>query len=232
MMGEAAPYSLVGDNIIMSLFVLNLLAMAYVFLMNGHNILERAKSIFYYGKQSKPYNSRTHITGICDTLLYLQTIFYGSITIFGQTLYSNADGIKSSTAYTALATYAVTLVVAVLLKAVVTDVCNRTIYGKEAACEWSRSFFFTIKLLGFLLTPAVICTIFIKDLPEQYYTIYIIFATLIYLIVVISNSLKNIFSKKSYYLDIFLYLCALELLPMAILWKTIHSTNVFLIIKI
>ncbi len=232
MIGEYAPYSLVGDNIVMSLFVFNLLAMAYVFLMNGSNILERAKSIFYHGKQSNPYNDRTHITGICNALLYWQTIFYGSITIFGYTLYGNTVGTENCTAYTTLATYSALLAAALLLKCGITDICNRTIYGSNIATEWNRSFFFTTKMAGFLLFPIVLCTIFIKGFPKHYYTIYIIFATAMYFIMVIGSALKIIFAKKRNYLDIFLYLCALEFLPMAILWRIIHEASAFIIIKI
>ena len=231
MTGESIPYSLIGDNLVMSLFLLNLLAMAYVFLMNGSSILERTKSMFYYGKQSNPYNDRTHITRICNFLLYWQTVFYGSITLFGYMQYGNPAGMDHTAAYTHLLQYALLLVIALILKSGVTHLCNTTLFGENVAKEWDQSYFFTIKLLGFILFPIVVCCMFVKGFPKSYYTIYIIFVTLLYLAVIISRSIKIIFAKKCNYLDIFLYLCALELLPMAFLWKTIHIPNAFLIIK-
>ena len=211
----------------MLLFVANLLAMAYVFLMNGNSIIETTKSMFYYGKQSNPYNDRTHITRICNILLYWQTVFYSSITLFGYMQYKELAGIDNTTAYHILPKYALLLTAALLLKSSITHLCNRVLFGKLQAQEWDQSYFFTIKLLGFLLFPIVVCTIFVKGFPKSYYTIYIIFVTLLYLLTIISRLIKIIFTKNRNYLDIFLYLCALEFLPLVVLWKIAHEPSIF-----
>ena len=230
-MGEAAPYSLVNDNIIMSLFLLNILAMGYVFLMNGSSLLEQAKNLLYYSKKNTPYNDRTHITKICNILLYWQTLFYGSITIFGYMQYGKPEGMNHIMAYSHLICYFLLLAAALSAKVAISYLCNSTLFGRGAAQEWNQSFFFTIKTLGFILFPIVVCCILVKDFPKSYYTIYMIFATVFYLSVIFTGSIKIIFEKKRNYLDIFLYLCALELLPMAILWRIIHESTIFLIIK-
>ena len=227
MTGETVPYSLINDNIIMLLFVANLLTMAYVFLMNGTSIVETAKSMFYYGKQSNPYNDRTHITRICNILLYWQTLFYSSITLFGYMQYKELAGIDSATAYRVLPQYALLLTAALLLKGGITHICNSVLFGKQQAQDWNQSYFFTIKLLGFLLFPIVVCAIFVKGFPKTYYTIYITFATLLYLLTTISRLIKIIFAKNRNYLDIFLYLCALEFLPIVVLWKIAHEPSIF-----
>lgn len=226
----AVTYNLLTDNTMQLLFVLNIVGMAYVFLMNGSSIAERAKSIFYYGKQSNPFNDRTHITKICNMLLYLQTIFYCSIVAFAYMQYSTPF-IVGATPHIVFAAFFLLFTIALLLKRVIYDACNLTLFSNTIAQEWRHSYFFTIKLTGFLLLPLVVCVIFVRDFSKLYYTIYLIFAMLIYIAVVISTAIKIIFKKKCNYLDIFLYLCALELLPMAFLWKTIHIPNAFLIIK-
>ena len=230
MTGGAVTYNLLTDNTMQLLFVLNIVGMAYVFLMNGSSIAERAKSIFYYGKQSNPFNDRTHITKICNMLLYLQTIFYCSIVAFAYMQYSTPF-IVGATPHIVFAAFFLLFTIALLLKRVIYDACNLTLFSGTVAQEWRHSYFFTIKLIGFLLLPLVVCVIFVRDFSKLYYTIYLIFAMLIYIAVVISTAIKIIFKKKCNYLDIFLYLCALELLPMAILWRTLHLTNAFLIIK-
>ncbi len=230
MTSNAIPYNFLSDNAMMLLFVLNIIGMAYVFMMNGSNILERAKSMFYHGKQSNPYTDRTHITKICNLLLYLQLFFYCSIIAFGDMQYSTPYYV-GKTPYIVLAAFYLLAAIALLAKRVLYDLCNATLFSEEVAREWRQSYFFTIKLSGFILFPLVVCIIFIKDFSKTYYTIYLIFALLIYTAVVISSAIKIIFKKKCFYLDIFLYLCALELLPIAILWRTIHVINAFLIIK-
>lgn len=231
MTGEAAPYSLINDNLIMSLFLLNILSIGYVFLMNGSSLLEQAKNLLYYSKKTTPYNDRTHITRICNILLYWQTLFYSSITIFGYMQYNKPDGMNYTMAYSHLICYFLLFTVALTLKVAISYLCNSTLFGKQAAQDWNQSFFFTIKTLGFILFPIVVCCLLVKGFPKSYYTIYMIFATIFYLFAIITGSIKIIFAKKRNYLDIFLYLCALELLPMAVLWRIIHESTIFLIIK-
>lgn len=229
--GEAVPYNLLNDNIVMLLFVLNLVGMAYVFLMNGSSIVERAKSMFYHGKQSLPYTDRSHITKLCNLFLYLQTIFYCSIVTFGHIQYYTPFTVGITPRIT-LAAFGLLFATALFVKRLLYDACNITLFSSAIAREWLLSYFFTIKLAGFILLPLVVCIIFVKEFPNIYYTIYLIFATLVFAFVVICNAIKIIFKKKCRYLDIFLYLCALELLPMAILWRALHAINAFLITKI
>lgn len=230
MTGEPVPYCFLSDSIMQLFFVLNIVGMAYVFLMNGSSIAERAKSMFYHGKQSVAYNDRTHITKICNLLLYLQTIFYCSIIALGYMQYSTPFT-TGATPHIIFAAFYLLFAIAVLLKRLLYDACNTTLFPAGTASEWRQSYFFTIKLTGFILLPLVVCIIFVKDFSKVYYTIFLIFALLLYTVVIFSNAIKIIFKKKCNYLDIFLYLCALEFLPMAILWRTLHITNAFLIIK-
>ena len=74
-----APYNITNDNAIMLLFMLNMVSMAYVFIMNGTSIIERLKYMFYYGSKQTPFNDRTHITGLSNAFLYAQTILYATI---------------------------------------------------------------------------------------------------------------------------------------------------------
>ena len=231
MTGIPAPYNMVNDNILMLLFVLNLIGMAYVFIMNGGSLTERIKSMFYYGKSSNPFNDRTHITGICNTLLYWQTRFYCAILTLGYMQYgqvATSEKEAQTTFFILTAIFAIFL----LLKRVIYDACNLILFGHQQAQEWRQSYFFTIKLIGFMLFPLVSCILFVKGFNKEYFTTYIIFVTLAHLFTFISNSIKIIFHKKRNYLDIILYLCALEFLPMAILWRLIGRLGVFLTIKI
>lgn len=230
MMGELAPYSFLNDDIVMLLFILNITCMAYVFSMNGASIAERAKSMFYNAKQAAPYNDRTHITKICNLLLYAQTILNASIVALGYMQYS-VPCPSNTKAHIAIALFFTLITIALFAKRLLYDIYNTTLISSAAANEWRQSYFFTIQLMGFVLLPLVVCIIFVKNFSKTFYLIYLLFATTIHSIAIIKGASKIIFNKKHYYLDIFLYLCALELLPMAFLWKTIHIPNAFLIIK-
>ena len=46
MTSTPVPYNITNDNVIMLLFIVNIIGMAYVLMMNGTSIIERAKGIF------------------------------------------------------------------------------------------------------------------------------------------------------------------------------------------
>ena len=64
----------------MLLFLINIIGVAYVVTMNGANIIERTKCIFYYENKVTPYSDRTHVTRICNFMMYFQSTFYATIT--------------------------------------------------------------------------------------------------------------------------------------------------------
>ena len=231
MTADRAPYCLVNDDIIMSLFVLSLIGIAYIILVSGSSIAERLKSMFYYGKQSNPFNDRTHISSSCNFLLYWQTIFYFSIVTFAYMQLSPDAAIVNSIPHYCFVAYILLFSATLIIKKVAYDICNNILFGKEVAQEWSRSYFFTLKMTSFIFLPIIASLFSINSLNRTFLMIYMFFAIAIYAIVYISSSIKIIFKKKCNYLDIFLYLCALELLPTAILWKILHEANCFLTIK-
>ena len=230
---EQAPYCIVNDNIAMLLFVLSLIGIAHIFLVSGSSIIERVKSLFYYSNhQSNPFNERTHITKWCNALLYWQTIFYCGTLAFIYLQYSPATAVTdAATARASLGACVLMSGGLLVAKKIMYDLCNTILWGKEVAKEWSRSHFFTIKLLSFVLLPLLTATLFVEQVGETFMTIYIIFATLTYIAVYISSLNSIIFKKRCNYLDIFLYLCALELLPVAITWKLTQEVNSYLLIN-
>ncbi len=231
MTGAPAPYSMVNDNTMMLLFILNIVGISYVFLMNGASIIERIKCIFYYESKSTPFNDRTHITWICNLLLYAQTIFYSVIVAIGY-LQESKGLVLGNNAIPACATFAALFTGVLLLKKASYAIVNNIMFTKAIAQEWDNLYFFTIKLTGFALAPAVTAILFIPGLSFIYVEIYLTIVLIAYLYTVFRGLINIIFAKKSNCLDIFLYLCALEFLPIAMVWKSVLQLNEFITIKI
>ena len=226
-----APYCMTNDNIIMMLLVLNLVGIPYVLLMNGANILERAKCIFYYENKSTPYNDRTHITKICNLLMNFQTIFFATIVTAGY-IDGNCFNITRENSITLLGTLAALFTVVFLIKRGVNSIINNILFSKGTSEEWNSFYLFATKLWGFTLAPAALAILFIPAIPLKYVEYYSILTLVAYVCTLIRGVYKIIFVKKCIYVDIFLYLCALEFLPIAMVWKTILQLSDFITIKI
>ena len=225
-----APYCMTNDNAIMMMFVMNIIGISYVFLMNGAGIIERLKCIFYYESKSTPFNNRTHITRICNILLYIQTLFYS--TIIASKFILETELFHCETSILPLTgTFAILFILVLLFKLISYDAVNAILFDRQKIGEWREFYFFTIKLLGFAFTPAVIAILFVPEISFIFVKIYLLILLLAYVYTVLNGLNKIIFAKRHNYLDIFLYLCALEFLPMGIVWKSILQVSEFLIIK-
>ena len=231
MTGALAPYSMTNDNTIQLLLILNLVGIAYALLMNGAGILERMKCIFYYENKSTPYNDRTHITRICNTLMYFQFIFYATIVATAIVDAHSVD-ITSQNSLQTTGTLAAIFIAFLLIKRGAHTIVNNILFSKAMDEEWNSFYFFAIKLWGFTLTPAALVILFMPGIPLKYVEFYSILTLALHLYTIIKGAYKIIFAKKCIYVDIFLYLCALEFLPMAIVWKIILQTGDFVTIKI
>ena len=225
-----APYCMTNDNAIMMMFVMNIIGVSYVFLMNGAGIIERLKCIFYYENKSTPFNNRTHITRICNILLYMQTLFYSTIIASKFILEKDLYQCKASI-LPLIGTFTILFVALLLFKLISYDAVNAILFDRRRTAEWREFYFFTIKLLGFAFTPAIITILFLQEIPFYFVKIYLLIILLAYVYAIFSGLIKIIFAKRHNYLDIFLYLCALEFLPMGIVWKSILQVSEFLIIK-
>ncbi|MBQ8336874.1 MAG: DUF4271 domain-containing protein [Bacteroidaceae bacterium] len=231
MTGTPVPYNMLNDNMVMTMFVLNIIGISYVFLMNGASILERLKCMFYYESKSTPYNDRTHITRICNVLMYGQTAFYTMVIV--TKLLSESGVYSAANGTPGLFGIILLLFLAVLLfKYVSYNAVNNILFTKQQSQRWSEVYFFTLKLLGFVLAPAGMTILFAHDRFINFVKFYLLFALLIYSYTVFNNLRKIIFTQRRNYLDIFLYLCALEFLPMGIVWKFALQMSEFLTAKI
>lgn len=226
-----APYNIANDNAVLLLFLLNLAGTALVFTRNGKNIKERMKQIFLYGKRQAQFNDRMHITRSGNLLLHIQTISYSTILAAS---FLQERGIADFTggSWFFLGISFVFFTAVILIKYAGYYIVNSILFAKRAVKEWQQIYFFTIKMLGFTFAPAVIAILFIPAIPSVCIKIYLGIILIAYLYIVISNIIKIIFTRNINILDIFLYLCTLEFLPMLFVWNFILQLNEFITIKI
>lgn len=230
MTSTPVPYNITNDNVIMLLFIVNIIGMAYVLMMNGTSIIERAKGIFYYQRSSTPFNDRTHITKICNALMYAQTIFYMTIITLAELQKNGLALGGNALIYTGA--FALFFIMVLLAKKWIYDLVNNILYTKKEAQEFREIYFFTIKILGFVLAPAAIALLFIPALSVNSVNFYLLLTLVAYICTIINGLFRIIFTKKGNYLEIFLYLCTLEFLPIAMVWKSVLQLSEFITIKI
>lgn len=229
MTGEQIPYFIGNDNVILTLYILSLLAGAYTLMRDGSSIVERIKSMFYYSGQSTPYNNRTGISKTGSFTLYTNTILYATIITFAHLQESiPAEERGNITLFVAIA---LVFIIFLAIKYIIYEIINRILFSEKQAGEWSLSYFFTIKISCILLLPLATAPILLPTLSNTIVWGYLIVIGTIYTIMLSLRCFNIIFTETFYFLDIFLYLCEIELLPLILLWHAIENTNLFLMIK-
>lgn len=226
MNGTPIPYSIGNDNFILSLFIICLLCSAYVLRRDGNAIVERVKKMFYYKGQGAAYNTRVGISNVGNTILYILLIAYSVIIIFG---YQQQRGElhTAEASYIPFGIYSAMCILFLVFKRLIYDIINRVLFSDAQAREWKESYFFTLQLTSFALLPLVATIILAPSLSSIIFTIYLVTVGIICLIMLFIRCFNIIFNEKSYFFDIFLYLCAIELLPLGLMWRAIHQTNLF-----
>ena len=230
MTGTAIPYFFGNDNLLLAMFLFNSLGISYVFILNGESIFQRIKSLFYYSLNSKPYNNQTHINRFCNVILYLQVILFYSVLAFAQLKYNHGVTSANNT-YILWGIYMLLFTLSIFAKRAIYDIINTILFTTQQKREWRISYFFTMQLSGFLLFPLILAILIVPHVPHSTYSIYITSTALICLLMLISRCRKLIFMQKYGFLHIFLYLCAFEILPIAVLIKAINELNDFLTIN-
>ena len=89
----------------------------------------------------------------------------------------------------------------------------------------------TVYIATMVALSAVTATLTTPHIPRSIYIGYIATTAFICLIMLITGCKKIIFRQNDRFLDIILYLCTLEILPIAVSVKAIHELNILITIN-
>lgn len=229
-LGDPAPYTLSNDNTITGLllgsFLLVLVALSGSLGFIGRQI----KNFFYMPRSAAKLNEtsdevRFQLFLILQTALQLAIIYY---------LYRRGAGTGSYVIDSQLAVIGIfSLIIALyfVLKGAVYNLVNWVFFDKEKNAQWNKTILFLAACQGVALFPVVLLQVYFRTMLST---------TLIYtLIVAISVKILTFykcysifFRRMGVFLQIFLYFCALELVPLMALFGILELTGNYLTINI
>lgn len=230
MTGESIPYCISNDNYILLLFILSLIGCTYVSAFNANNIVEKIKNMFYYTGENIPYNTRANIGPVGNTILYTQFILYSAI--IGMWYMTQSGKLRDAgEPYIVFTILFLLFLLYLPIKGIIYAIVNRILFSPQQAKEWHDSYFFTIQLTGIILLPLATMLIILPSVCSIVFYCYLTFVAIIYIIMLFIRCHNIIFKENCYYIDIFLYLCAIEFAPIGLVWRIINETNLFKLIK-
>ena len=109
-----------------------------------------------------------------------------------------------------------------VLKGVVYGLINWVFFRHEQNVRWVSSYFFLTGVFSFLLYPFALIELY-AGLSRKLLTVILLFLFISYEILLFYKLIVNFRAKRYGYLLIFLYFCAVELLPALFVWQKISQ---------
>ena len=224
--GDPVPYSIASDNLITGLllgcFILALLALA----KSREFIIRQAKNFFYVQRANTTEITETSGELWVQMFLIVQTCLLFSVIFFSWQRTDVTDTFVFDQ-YQVIGIYTGVIAGYFIFKMILYWGVGSVFFESKKIEQWSKSFLFLIAGEGLLLFPLVMLLSYF-DISIRSAVIYTLIVVIFVKILTFYKTYLIFFQKKGLILQNFLYLCALEIVPLLILWGALLLINSFL----
>ena len=221
--GDPVPYRVQNDNVITSLLLACFLISVIAFANAKHFIMREAKNFFYVPREVRTDFSETsnelrfQMFSVGITCLLVSLLFYF------YTLHYIGDTFVLRSQYTLIAIFLGIVIAFFLLKAGLYTLANLVFFDGKKNQQWMKSLLFISSVEGVLLFPFVLLGGYFElDIEEV--TIYVIVVLIFVKILTIYKCYIIFFRQNVVRLQIILYFCTLEIVPLLALWGVLVMT--------
>lgn len=210
--GDPVPYTLAGDNLItaalLACFVFGAIAMSN----SRHFILRQIKEFFHSPRTGTTVITETAAEVWFQLLLGMQTcLLFGIVYFFfSRTFLGDTFTISQ---YRIIGIYSALFAAFFLAKAVLYLVTGWVFFDAKKTRQWVKSFLFLTAIEGLLLYPATLLLTYFH-LSIQAVAIFALILIVLVEILTLYKTFIIFFKRIGAFLQIFLYFCALEIIPL------------------
>ncbi|MDE6354852.1 MAG: DUF4271 domain-containing protein [Prevotella sp.] len=222
--GDPVPYTVRGDDLITGLLLAGMVLVA-VSLSNSRRFIARQLKNFIY----VPRNGESSITETSSEVrfqlfLVLHTCLQFSIFQYFYTQHYVGETFILESQYHLIAIYFAMFAGYFITKALLYMAVNTVFFGIRKNMQWMKSQLFITSSEGVLLLPVVLLQVYF-DLPIQNVVVYFIVVLILVKILTFYKCHFIFFRHTGRFLQIILYFCALEIIPIAAFWGALVITG-------
>ncbi len=214
--GDPIPYVIGNDNIISSLLIISFVIAMLTISICRNFIFRQFKDFIYIPKSenihhttSNEFNALTFFTTLTALMLALLYFFYTK-TYVADTFILTDEYILIGIIFGIILGY-------FFIKVIIYSFVNLTFFKGKKNRQWTETYVFLTVIEGILLFPSVLLLSYF-DISPQYIAYYFIFVLILVKIGTFYKSFIIFFKQNVLYLQIILYFCALEIIPLLALW--------------
>lgn len=221
--GDPVPYTMYGDHIITSLLLLSFV-IAVISISNARNFLMRqAKNFFYLSHGSTTEIMETATEMRLQFFLVLQCCIMVALLFYFYTLNNIGETFVLDSPYLLIAIFLAMIIAYFIGKALLYALVNGIFFGSKKSKQWITSMLFITSFEGVLLFPAVLMFMFL-GMTTRDVVIYFIIALFLVKMLTFYKCYVTFFRRNEFKLQIILYLCTLEIVPLLAFWGALVTT--------
>ncbi|MBP3511341.1 MAG: DUF4271 domain-containing protein [Prevotella sp.] len=225
--GDPVPYRVRDDNMITSLLLLCLI-MVIVALSNSRRfIVRQVKDFLYVPRAEASAITETSSEVRFQLFLVLQTCLLFSVFQYFYTQHYIGDTFVLPSQYHLIAVYFAMFTGYFVVKGLLYTIVDITFFGMRRHMQWMKSLLFISSSEAVLLLPVVLLQVYF-DLSIHNVVIYFIVVLIFVKILTFYKCYFIFFRRMGAFLQIILYFCALEAVPIAAFWGALVMTGNYL----
>ena len=213
MAGDPVPYTMRSDDIMAGVLIVCFILAVTAFARSRQAILQQLRDFFYIPRSDKTSSSESTGNLFFHVFLSIQTCLLLAIAYYFYTTNYVADTFVVDEPYLLTAIFFGLFVAYFFGKMMVYKLVNLIFFRSKKSKQWTWTFAFITALEGIALFPAVILQVY-YNLPPQNVVYYFIFILILTKILTFYKCWVIFFRQIGVFLQIILYLCALEIVPL------------------
>ena len=225
--GDPVPYSVRNDNIITSLLLACFIFAVIAFANARRFIIRQAKDIIYLPHEGTTEFTETSNEFRFQLVLVLITSLIIAILFFFYTLRYIGETFVLRSQYTLITIFLGITVGYFLLKVALYSFVNQVFFDSKRNQQWIKALLFIISIEGVLFFPALIFGAYF-ELDINKVITYVIIAVVIVKLLTIYKCYIIFFRRNVVHLQIILYFCTLEMIPLLAFWGVLVITANYL----
>ena len=221
--GDPVPYTVHADNLLTGLLLLCFIMIVIAFSNVKNFLLRQFKSFFFFSHEAASEVSETALELRFQFFLVVLASLLISLLFYFYTLYYIGETYILRSPYYLILIFWGILLAYYLLKAMLYTVVNLILFDGKRNKQWIRSFLFISSAEGILMFPAMMVKGYF-DISIESAAIYVVVVLTIIKILTFYKCFIIFFSRNVVKLQIILYFCALEMVPLLFVWSILNAT--------
>lgn len=225
--GDPLPYRFRSDDYVTGILMLSFFLVAWVIARSWHFLAGSVKDFFYDQKQENRFDSRTDSELRGQLFLVFQTCFVLGVLFFDYTQEHMTEVFNQISPYKILGASVSVCIVFYLVKLLLYTFVNYVFFDRNRSRQWIETQFLSILALGLALLPVTLLVVYF-DISFRSLTILFVLTLTVIKALLLYKCSRIFFAYKGGGVHLILYFCALEIIPILILWRALSYANNYL----